>query len=86
MKESIIESEVCKYAKNLGYLVFKLHSSKGIPDRLFIKNGKVIFVEFKATKGRLQNFQKLIIERLKEENMQVYIINNVNDAKKLLHL
>ena len=50
MRESTIERAVCAYAKAKGCLVMKLAgpNQKGQPDRMFIKDGKVLFIEFKA--------------------------------------
>ena len=50
MRESTIEKAVCAYAKSQGCLVMKLAgpNQKGQPDRMFIRNGKVLFIEFKA--------------------------------------
>lgn len=50
MRESTIERAVCAYAKAWGCLVMKLAgpNQKGQPDRMFIKDGKVLFIEFKA--------------------------------------
>ena len=50
MSESTIERAVCAYAKSKGCLVIKLAGpgQKGQPDRMFIYQGKVLFIEFKA--------------------------------------
>lgn len=48
--ESELEKKCCNYARKLGMAAVKLekNGNKGIPDRLFIKNGgDVLFVEFK---------------------------------------
>jgi len=50
MRESTIERAVCAYAKAKGCLVMKLAgpNQNGQPDRMFVRNGKVLFIEFKA--------------------------------------
>ena len=50
MKESTTERAVCAYAKAKGCIVIKLsgQNQRGQPDRMFIRGGKVLFVEFKA--------------------------------------
>ena len=50
MRESTIEKAVCAYAKLKGCLIVKLagQNQRGQPDRLFIRSGRCLFVEFKA--------------------------------------
>jgi len=50
MREATIERAVCAYAKAWGCLVMKLAgpNQKGQPDRMFLRDGKVLFIEFKA--------------------------------------
>ncbi len=51
MRESAIEKAVCAHAKAIGVTTIKLSgpNDRGKADRLFMKNGKAIFIEFKAT-------------------------------------
>ena len=50
MRESTIEKAVVDYAKANGCLTIKnaTPGHRGVPDRMFIRSGKVLFVEFKA--------------------------------------
>jgi hypothetical protein len=50
MRESTIEKKVCDYARQKGLIVMKLSgiNQKGQPDRMFLKNGQSLFIEFKA--------------------------------------
>ncbi len=50
MSEATIERAVCAYAKSRGVMAMKLAgpNQKGQPDRMFLYNGKVLFIEFKA--------------------------------------
>lgn len=86
MRESTIEAKICRHAKQNGWLVYKFSSpgTRGVPDRIFIKNGRLIFVEFKSSDGELTPLQNLQIEKLKKAGMEVYVINNVPDGKALL--
>jgi Holliday junction resolvase len=49
MRESTIERDVCTYAKQRGCLVIKQAAPghRGVPDRLFLFRGEVLFIEFK---------------------------------------
>ena len=50
MRESAIEKAVCDYARQAGCLTIKnaTPGHRGVPDRMFIRNGKCLFIEFKA--------------------------------------
>ena len=49
LRESTIEKCVTQYAKKQGWLSYKWYTihQKGLPDRLFLKQGNVLMVEFK---------------------------------------
>jgi hypothetical protein len=50
MKEATIEKSVCARAKQLGCLVVKLNGpgQRGLPDRMILRDGRALFIEFKA--------------------------------------
>jgi len=50
MRESAVESKVCKWARSRGIIVIKLAgpANRGQPDRMFLGDGKLVFIEFKA--------------------------------------
>jgi hypothetical protein len=76
MLESQFEQRWCKKAALKGWLCIKnIHLSiNGIPDRTLLKDGKILFVEFKAKKGRLSEIQKYRIEQLRKMKFHVLII------------
>jgi len=86
MLESAIESAVCKYAKSKGWLVYKFVSpnNRGVPDRIMLRNGVIIFVEFKATGKQPTTLQQYIIKRIRGEKFKVYVIDSVEIGKKTL--
>ena len=86
MLESAIESAVCKYAKSKGWLVYKFVSpnNRGVPDRIMLRNGVILFVEFKATGKQPTTLQQYIIKRILGENFNVYVIDSVEIGKKTL--
>jgi len=86
MLESAIESAVCKYAKTKGWLVYKFVSpnNRGVPDRIMLRNGVIIFVEFKATGKQPTTLQQYIIKRIRGEKFKVYVIDSVEIGKKTL--
>jgi Holliday junction resolvase-like predicted endonuclease len=51
VRESTVEAAICQYAKDNGITVLKLNGpgERGKSDRLFMKDGRVAFLEVKAT-------------------------------------
>ena len=89
MLEKKIETEVCKYARSLGFDAMKQEwpGTHGAPDRLFITpQGKIFMVEFKSAKGKLSGHQARRIRRLKAMNVDVYITNNIESGKWLMDM
>jgi Holliday junction resolvase len=88
MREATIERAVCAYAKAKGCLVMKLAgpNQKGQPDRMFIKDGRVLFIEFKAP-GKLPTaLQMKWIDDLYKQGMTATFVSNVDDGKHLIDL
>lgn len=73
MRESAIESSVCKWARSKGLLAIKLSdpSSVGKPDRMFVGAGKVAFVEFKRRKQKPTALQEKWLEDLRRRGFAV---------------
>ena len=79
MRESKIENAVCKYAKDKGWLVYKFSSpgNNGVPDRIFIKNKILYFIEFKATSKKMRKLQARIAEKIKKEKFHVFEVSTI---------
>jgi sulfur relay (sulfurtransferase) complex TusBCD TusD component (DsrE family) len=55
------------------------------PDRIFFfANGVTVFVEFKAPGEKPRAGQKEMIKRLKKLGFPVYVVDNLEQAKKVL--
>ena len=87
MLEKQIEKKVNDYATSKGWYVLKndAYLKKGIPDRLYIKGKLCFFIEFKTEKGKTSKVQDLRIRELREKDIRVFVINNVEDGKKLIN-
>lgn len=85
-QERYIEKKVSEYAIKLGWLSRKLQwiGRHGAPDRVYIRKGKIIFVEFKQWKKKPTEHQRLEHERLRAAGMEVYVIDNIEAGKELL--
>jgi hypothetical protein len=86
MRESLIENEVCKKAKTLGWLTYKFGSvtTRGLPDRVFLRYGYLFFVEFKARGKEPRLFQQRIIKLLIKHGFDVYVIDSIEQGFEIL--
>jgi hypothetical protein len=86
MRESKIEINCSRWAKSNGWLGFKFSSpqQRGVPDRLYIKNGVTVYVEFKALGKKATKYQLHTIEKMREHGANVYIIDNLEDFKNVM--
>ena len=85
MKESLIEKKVCEHAKSLGWLVFKFKTAnhRGVPDRIFMRDGIVLFIEFKAKNGKLSKLQEITIRNFQVNKIPTYIVASVEQGKAI---
>jgi hypothetical protein len=86
MRESTIERAVCAYAKSRGCLVLKLSgpNQKGQPDRMFIRGGRVLFIEFKAPGKKPTALQMKWIADLFLQGMSAYSCDDIEAGKKMI--
>lgn len=86
MIESEIENIVCARAAANGWLVrkFKYIGRHAAADRLFIRNGRVVFVEFKQANKPPRESQVREHKRLIAHGAEVHVIDNIEDGLALL--
>ena len=84
--EAKVERSVCKWAKAHGILNLKLSgpNNRGIPDRAFLKGGKIVFIEFKAPGKDPTALQVKRMLELAEEGFAVKWYDNGWNAQKWL--
>ena len=85
--EKQIEEKVNTYAKEQGFLVYKFTSPQraAVPDRLYINpRGKMHFVEFKREGQRPTPAQQREHERLRDQGVMVFVIDNVDAGKVMV--
>ncbi|MGV3278744.1 VRR-NUC domain-containing protein [Rickettsiales bacterium LUAb2] len=87
MLEKQIESKVCEYAKKKGWWVAKFcsPSNRGVPDRILLKNGKVLFMEFKSSVGKLSPLQQHKINEMCNLGAEVYVVNDIEYGKSIIN-
>jgi Holliday junction resolvase len=87
MTESTIERSVCAYAKAKGCIVLKLsgQNQRGQPDRMFVREGRVLFVEFKAPGKRPTALQERWIDDLRRQGMLATSCDDIEKGKVLIN-
>jgi len=85
--ESEIEKKVCEYAKSQGWLTFKFTSpgNRHVPDRIFIKDSAVFFVEFKRKNLCPTKAQHQLACKIRSHNIEVYVVDCFDSGKELIH-
>jgi hypothetical protein len=81
LKESIIQEKVSDYFKQRGWFGYKIiqTTKNGIPDLIFHKKGRTIYIETKAENGIVSPLQFYRHEELMKQDIEVYIIYSLND-------
>lgn len=78
MKEKHLENELKKSVENLGGICWKLVSpgTAGVPDRICLKAGRVIFVELKAPGKKPRAIQNRRIKQLRDQGFTVFVMDS----------
>ena len=86
MRESTIEKAVSKFAVSAGWITYKFTSPqhRGVPDRIFIRDSVVMFVEFKAPGELPTALQAHTHEIMKQHGAVVHVVDSVEQGKALL--
>lgn len=89
MRESALESDARKFAIVRGWFEIKIMraSKNGFPDRFYARGGVIMLIEYKAPgkvviKGSQQDLR---INELRQQGVTVHVINNIEDAKRVLY-
>mgnify|MGYP001574856250 CR=1 FL=1 len=86
MRERAIEKKSKRFAAAQGWYVrkFKTANRRGLPDDIFIRQGVVLFIEFKKEGEEATEQQQLEHDRIRAQGIQVYVVDNFEDAKIIL--
>ena len=73
-----VQNPVKRHAKRTGWLTWKMkiEGINGCPDCIFMKQGRVIWMEFKSPTGRLSAQQTLRIAELIAHGIEVHVISD----------
>lgn len=85
MKESKIEADCRKLAIRMGYVVYKGSGRIGAPDRVFLRNGRCFTVEFKRSKGGVQQPNQIREQKyLQDRGVDYYLVNTREQFRQIL--
>lgn len=86
--EKAVEMPVVKRAEKAGWFVRKVQwpGRIGAPDRVFIKDGRVVWIEFKDAGKTPRLSQTLEHDRMKAAGAEIYWCDNITDALQILGL
>jgi hypothetical protein len=86
MRESVIEKKVGDYATSKGWLVYKFSSpnTRAVPDKIFMRDGVVFFIEFKAPGKLPTKLQYANHKRITEHGVSVFVIDNIEEGIQLV--
>lgn len=84
--ESEIEGPAKQYAKARGWFTCKLMKCdiNAMPDDLFIRNGQVIFIEFKRPGEDATEQQKKRHKQIRKHGIPVHVVDDLDQAKAIL--
>ena len=71
--EGLVEDRLYQKSKELELLCYKFTAPgrKGVPDRLIIGRGHVVFIETKSLTGRLSLIQRVVTNRMRRHGADV---------------
>jgi hypothetical protein len=87
MLEAQIEAAAVKAAKANGWEAYKFMSPqrRSVPDRLFVREGRVVFIEFKRPGGKLTSGQEREIEKLRRHGAEVWVCYSKQEVAEVLN-
>jgi len=85
MRESTIENNVTRFAMSKGWLAYKFVSPgrAGVPDRIYLRNGHTVFIEFKAPGKKPSKLQQMQIKKIQHQGFEVHVIDNIAEGRQL---
>ena len=90
MAKSRIENDIENYMKreceknDILFYKFTSPSRRGVPDRILIGNGQVIFVELKKPGETPRKLQVKIIQRMRDHGADVRVIDTIEGTDALI--
>ena len=84
-REGPVENRLVTRAKAVGGLCWKFApTTSGIPDRILILGGHIVFVETKAPGQSVRRLQQVRHTALRRRGMDVRVVDTIDDADALI--
>lgn len=85
MREIEVERPASQYAEMRGWFEVKIMmaSKRGMPDRLYIRDGRFVFVEYKRPGGVPTKQQERRHRELREYGAEVHWVDNLEQAYEI---
>lgn len=86
MLERDIQNSVVSFARRIGVIAHKFSSEarRNVPDYLFLYDGRIYFIEFKATGKKARDGQAKEIKKLRDAGFDVDVIDDKDYGKKMI--
>jgi hypothetical protein len=85
MRESLIETRLTTLAAKHKLICWKWSSSRrGVPDRVMIARGKVVFVELKATNQKITLQQAHVHRLMQDQAAEVVVVDSLEAVDALI--
>lgn len=86
VSEKKLEADHRKIAKRNGWFVEKIMKTGrgGFPDRLYIKDGREVHIEWKALGKKATPLQLERHAEMRAHGAEVYVVDNIDDANRIL--
>lgn len=86
MRESTIEAKIVKYCRENGILTYKFSSPshRGVPDRVMMRDGKVMFLEVKAPGKTPSALQLHEMTKIHKFGVDVAWVDDFSEARLYL--
>ena len=80
MREKYLEQALKTTIENLGGICWKLVSpgTTGVPDRICLKAGRVVFAEVKAPGAKPKPIQNRRMAQLRDQGFQVFVVDSLD--------
>lgn len=88
ISEKDIEHSVSEYAKRIGMVSWKFTSPSkvGVPDRIFLHNGRTLFIEFKAPSKVPTTIQRRRMNEILDQGVAATWVDSVKQGREILDL
>lgn len=88
MLEASIEGVVVARAEAAGWWQRKVSwlGRKGAPDRVFSKNGRTVWIEFKKKDKKARLLQELEHVEMRAAGMEVHLVDSIEQGLRVLRL